>query len=374
MNFDMNFCTFERLIYLTDMHSFGSIFQLTTFGESHGLAIGGVVTGVPAGIPVDVKDIQKSLDRRKPGQSDITTPRKEKDQVEILSGVFEGKTTGTPIGFMIKNEDQISKDYDALKDLYRPSHADFTYQQKYGIRDYRGGGRASARETACRVVAGSIALQMLHAFGVRITAYVQQIGEVALSNEDEILFSEIENNKVRCPNALVAKKMENLIEQVKQEGDSLGGIIKCIIQDVPVGLGLPTNHKLQADLGAAMLGVNAVKGFDYGLGFDGVHKKGSEVNDVFVVENEKIKTKTNYSGGIQGGISNGMDIYFRVAFKPTATIQKTQETITSEGESVSFEAQGRHDPCVLPRAVPIVEAMAALVIADHVLLHRLSKI
>lgn len=356
------------------MHSFGSIFQLTTFGESHGLAIGGVVTGVPAGISVDVKDIQKALNRRKPGQSDLTTPRKEKDQVEILSGVFEGKTTGTPIGFLIRNEDQNSSDYEHLKSVFRPSHADFTYQEKYGIRDYRGGGRASARETACRVVAGAIAQQMLNHYGISIAAYVQQIGPIALQETDDIDFNEIEKNPVRCPNASVAKQMEDVIQQVKEEGDSLGGIIRCKIDSVPTGLGMPIYHKLHADLGAAMLSINAVKGFDYGLGFEGVHRKGSEVNDAFFVDNHKIKTHTNHSGGIQGGISNGMPIDFRVAFKPTATIRKEQNTVNLQKENEKLSAQGRHDPCVLPRAVPIVEAMAALVIADHILLHRNSKI
>ncbi len=356
------------------MHAFGSIFQLNTFGESHGLAIGGVVSGVPAGVSIDVKDIQNALDRRKPGQSSLTTQRNEKDQVEILSGIFEGKTTGSPIGFIIRNEDQKSQDYEQLKTVFRPSHADFTYEEKYGIRDYRGGGRASARETACRVVAGSIAQKVIHHFGISVTAFVQQIGNIAIQEHEKIDFEEIEKNRVRCANAEVAKKMELLIEEVKTEGDSLGGIIKCIITNVPTGLGMPIYHKLHADLGAAMLSINAVKGFDYGLGFDGVDKKGSEVNDTFYKENDKVKTKTNHSGGIQGGISNGMDILFRVAFKPTATIEKEQTTINNQGDEEKLSIKGRHDPCVLPRAVPIVEAMAAIVLADHILLHRNSKI
>lgn len=365
---------FDLYLLLRIMQAFGSVFQLNTFGESHGKAIGGIVSGVPAGVHIDVNFIQNQLNKRKPGQSNLTTQRKENDKVEILSGIYEGKSTGTPIGFMIPNEDQVSKDYEHLKDIFRPSHADFTYQEKYGIRDHRGGGRASARETACRVVAGAIAQQILNHYNVKITAFVQQVGNIALLDNDKIDFSEIEKNNVRCPNPTVAAKMESLIEEIKKEGDSLGGIVKCFIQNVPTGIGMPIYHKLQADLGAAMLGINAVKGFDYGMGFEGVNKKGSEVNDVFYYENDKVKTKTNFSGGIQGGISNGMDIYFRVAFKPTATIQKEQYTISKQLENIEYTAEGRHDPCVLPRAVPIVEAMTAMVMVDHILLQRLSKI
>lgn len=351
-------------------NSFGSLFKLTTFGESHGAAIGGVIDGCPAGIAVDIEGIQREMDRRKPGQSAIVTQRKEADLVEIYSGVFEGTTTGTPIGFVIHNTNQKSKDYSHIKDSYRPSHADYVYDKKYGIRDYRGGGRSSARETACRVVAGAIAKQFLSQ--VSINAYVSQVGEIGLDKPyTELDFSKTESNPVRCPDTEKASEMEAYIKSVRKEGDTIGGIISCVIQNVPVGLGEPVFDKLHAQLGKAMLSINAVKGFEYGSGFAGVEMKGSAHNDQF---NSDGSTKTNYSGGVQGGISNGMDIYFRVAFKPVATLLQAYETIDSDGNKVQAQGKGRHDPCVVPRAVPIVEAMAALVLADFVLLNRTIKL
>ena len=351
-------------------NSFGKIFKLTTFGESHGPAIGGIIDGCPAGLSIDFEAIYAEMQRRKPGQSAIVTQRKEEDNVKFLSGIFEGKTTGTPIGFIIENTDQKSKDYSHIKDVYRPSHADYTYDKKYGIRDYRGGGRSSARETACRVVAGAIAKQLLQ--GIKITAYVSSVGEIELKKQySEVDFSEIEKNPVRCPDAEMASKMEDFIKSIRKEGDTVGGTVTCVIQNVPVGLGEPVFDKLHAELGKAMLSINAVKGFEYGSGFAGTSMKGSEHNDAF---NEDGSTKTNHSGGIQGGISNGENIYFKVAFKPVATIMQKQETIDNKGNKVTAEGKGRHDPCVVPRAVPIVEAMAALVIADFWLLSKISKI
>ncbi len=351
-------------------NSFGKIFKLTTFGESHGAAIGGIIDGCPAGLSLDFEAINFEMQRRKPGQSAIVTQRKEEDEVTYLSGIFEGKTTGTPIGFTIKNNDQKSQDYSHIKDIYRPSHADFTYDKKYGIRDYRGGGRSSARETACRVVAGAIAKQLLN--DIKITAYVSSVGEMELKKHySELDFSEIEKNPVRCADAEIAVKMESYIKSIRKEGDTIGGTITCVIQNVPVGLGEPVFDKLHAELGKAMLSINAVKGFEYGSGFAGTVMKGSEHNDIF---NEDGSTKTNHSGGIQGGISNGEYIYFKVAFKPVATIMQKQETIDSKGEKATAEGKGRHDPCVVPRAVPIVEAMAALVLADFYLLNKISRL
>ena len=349
---------------------FGSLFKLTTFGESHGPAIGGILEGCPAGIELDLESIQEDLDRRKPGQSSIVTQRKESDEVLILSGVFDGKTTGTPIGFSINNTNQKPKDYSHIQDSYRPSHADYVYDQKYGIRDYRGGGRSSARETASRVVAGSIAKQFLSP--TKINAYVSAVGPLSLdTNPSDVDLSLIEKNPVRCPDQKMALKMEDFIKKIRKEGDTVGGIITCIIKNVKIGLGEPVFNKLHAELGKAMLSINAVKGFEYGSGFSGTKIKGSEHNDLF---NEDGTTKTNHSGGIQGGISNGMDIYFNVAFKPVATIMQNQETINSKGEKVEMQGRGRHDPCVVPRAVPIVEAMAALVLADFSLIKRTNKI
>ncbi|TAI49822.1 chorismate synthase [Flagellimonas allohymeniacidonis] len=350
-------------------NTFGQIFRLTTFGESHGKAIGGVIDGCPAGLELDLTKIQSELDRRKPGQSAIVTQRKEPDTVEFFSGLFEGKTTGTPIGFAIHNTNQKSKDYSHIKDSYRPSHADYVYDKKYGFRDYRGGGRSSARETASRVVAGAIAKQLLSE--VSINAFVSQVGEIKLDrNYSELDFSQIESNPVRCPDPDTALRMEEYIKKIKKQGDTIGGVITGVIQNVPIGLGEPVFDKLHAKLGAAMLSINAVKGFEYGSGFDGVLMKGSEHNDSF---NSDGTTTTNRSGGVQGGISNGMDIYFNVAFKPVATVLQAYETINKEGEKVTTQGKGRHDPCVVPRAVPIVEAMAALVMADYYLLARTNK-
>ena len=350
-------------------NSFGTIFKLTTFGESHGPAIGGIIDGCPAGIYIDFEAITSEMQRRKPGQSAIVTQRKEEDEVKFLSGIFDGKTTGMPIGFIIENTDQKSKDYSHIKDIYRPSHADFTYDKKYGIRDYRGGGRSSARETACRVVAGAIAKQLLK--DIQITAYVSSVGEMELKKHySEVDFSEIEKNPVRCADAEMAVKMETYIKSIRKEGDTIGGTVTCVIQNVPIGLGEPVFDKLHAELGKAMLSINAVKGFEYGSGFAGTTMKGSEHNDSFNVDGT---TKTNHSGGIQGGISNGADIYFKVAFKPVATIMQKQETIDSKGNKAEAEGKGRHDPCVVPRAVPIVEAMAALVLADFYLLNKISQ-
>ena len=343
----------------------GKLFTFTSFGESHGKAIGGVVDGCPSGIEIDEAFIQNELNRRRPGQSDISTPRKENDSVEFLSGIYEGKTTGTPIAFVIWNENQHSRDYDKLKDVYRPSHADYTYQQKYGIRDHRGGGRSSARETASRVVAGAIAKLVLKKSNIEITAFTSQVGHIAMAaNYESIDLRLIENNIVRCPDQETADKMIAYIKQLKEEGDSIGGIITCVIKGVPVGLGEPVFDKLQARLAQAMLSINATHGFDYGRGFEGVSLKGSEMNDAFIKIDEKVTTRTNNSGGVQGGISNGQDIYFRVLFKPVATIAKKQDTLDIHENEVELEARGRHDPCVLPRAVPIVEAMAAITLLD----------
>jgi chorismate synthase len=351
-------------------NTYGTIFKLSTFGESHGKAIGGVIDGCPAGIELDLNAIQHDLNRRKPGQSAIVTQRKEPDEVEFFSGIFDGKTTGTPIGFAIHNTNQKSKDYSHIKDSYRPSHADYVYDEKYGIRDYRGGGRSSARETASRVVAGAIAKQFLNPLS--INAYVSAVGKIKLeANPSKVDLSEIENNPVRCPDPIKALEMEEYIKQIRKEGDTIGGIVTCVIKNIPVGLGEPVFDKLHAELGKAMLSINAVKGFEYGSGFNGTTMKGSEHNDLF---NTDGSTKTNKSGGIQGGITNGMDIYFNVAFKPVATIMQKQETINSKGDSVEMQGKGRHDPCVVPRAVPIVEAMAALVLADFKLLKRTNKI
>lgn len=351
-------------------NSFGKLLKLTTFGESHGEAIGGILDGCPAGLKINLELVQQDMDRRKPGQSKIVTQRKEPDTVKFFSGIFEGKTTGTPIGFVIENANQKSKDYSHIKDVYRPSHADYTYDQKYGARDYRGGGRSSARETACRVAAGAIAKQLLPE--LKITAYTAAVGEIALEKKyEEVDFSEIEKNPVRCPDAATAKEMETFIKKMRSQGDTVGGVVECVIQNVPAGLGEPVFDKLHAVLGQAMLSINAVKGFEYGSGFAGAALKGSEHNDLF---NEDGSTKTNHSGGVQGGISNGMDIYFRVAFKPVATLMQKQETIDSSGNKTEMQGKGRHDPCVVPRAVPIVEAMAALVLADFYLLNKTSKI
>lgn len=348
---------------------FGNAFRLTTFGESHGPALGGVIDGCPAGITLDMEAIQEELNRRKPGQSAIVTQRKEPDEVHFYSGVFEGKTTGTPIGFAIYNTNQKSKDYSHIKDSYRPSHADYVYEKKYGVRDYRGGGRSSARETASRVVAGAVAKQMLS--GITITAYVSAVGDLRLEEHYSNLdFSLIESNPVRCPHPKTAAAMEDYIKSVRKDGDTVGGVVSCVVQNVPVGLGEPVFDKLNAALGGAMLSINAVKGFEYGSGFAGAAMRGSAHNDLY---NEDGSTKTNYSGGIQGGITNGMDIYFNVAFKPVATIMQSQETLNNSGEMVDMQGKGRHDPCVVPRAVPIVEAMTALVLADFTLLKRTNS-
>lgn len=351
--------------------SFGTLVRLTTFGESHGKAIGGIIEGIPAGFSLDYNQIQHDLDRRKPGQSAIVTQRKESDKVQFLSGIFDGKTTGTPIGFTIENEDQKSADYTELQKAFRPSHADFTYQQKYGIRDYRGGGRSSARETACRVVAGAIAKQILAQKNIRIDAFVYQVGSLKWTGEWKSELKTIsEANNVRVPSEELAVEMENLIREIRKEGDTIGGGIRCVITGVPTGLGEPVFDKLHAELGKAMLSINAVKGFDFGSGFDSISMKGSEHNDLFTTDGT---TKTNFSGGIQGGISNGMPIDFRVAFKPVATLIQEQDTINEDFEAVKLMGKGRHDPCVVPRAVPIVEAMAALVILDYYLMQKAYK-
>ena len=357
-------------------NSFGNIFRLTSFGESHGAAIGGVIDGMPAGIAIDLDAVQRELDRRRPGQSAIVTARNEKDRVRILSGIFEGVTTGTSIGFIIENENQHSADYGNIRDAFRPSHADYTYTTKYGLRDYRGGGRSSARETAARVVAGAFARQALAQLGIDLYAYTSQVGEIALSRDYRLYSRDaIDTNAVRCPDATKAAEMEQLIKQVKGEGDTIGGIITGVITGVPVGLGEPVFGKLHAMLGAAMLSINAVKGFEYGDGFDFATRRGSEVNDAFVTDDAgHVSTATNHSGGIQGGISNGEDIIFRVAFKPVATLLRDVNTIDKDGNSITLKARGRHDPCVLPRAVPIVEAMAAMVILDAYLLNKTTRL
>ena len=357
------------------MNTFGNHFRLTTFGESHGAAVGGVIDGFPSGIAIDLDFIQAELDRRRPGQSLLTTARKEGDKVEILSGVFEGRSTGCPIGFIVRNENQHSSDYDNLRNIFRPSHADFTYQQKYGLRDHRGGGRSSARETISRVVGGAFAKLALKQMGIQVTAYTSQVGAIALDKPYTAYdFSEIEKNPVRCPDLQKAEEMAALIKEVKAEGDTIGGIITGVIQGCPVGLGEPVFGKLHAELGAAMLSINAVKGFEYGAGFAGVTQRGSEQNDIFVpAPNGGITTTTNFSGGIQGGISNGQDIYFRVAFKPVATLLREQTTVDLDGNPTLVTARGRHDACVLPRAVPVVESMAAMVILDHIMLNNIVK-
>jgi chorismate synthase len=351
-------------------NTFGTLFKLTTFGESHGPAIGGIIDGCPAGLSINLDAVEGEMQRRKPGQSAIVTQRKEEDSVRFLSGIFEGKTTGTPIGFVIENTDQKSKDYSHIKDTYRPSHADYTFDKKYGHRDYRGGGRSSARETACRVVGGAIAKQLLKE--IKITAYVSSVGELSLNKSyTEVDFLQIEKNPIRTADAKMALKMEAYIKQIKKQGDTVGGAITCVLQNVPVGLGEPVFDKLHAQLGKAMLSINAVKGFEFGSGFAGTKMKGSDHNDIF---NEDGSTQTNHSGGVQGGISNGEDIYFTVAFKPVATLIQKQNTINNKGESVEMMGKGRHDPCVVPRAVPIVEAMAALTLADFWMLNKLSKL
>ena len=349
-------------------NTFGHLFTLTTFGESHGAAIGGVVDGMPAGIDIDLDFIQQELNRRRPGQSKITTARQEADRLELLSGVFEGKSTGCPIGFIVRNENQHSQDYENLRTVFRPSHADYTYLKKYGIRDHRGGGRSSARITISRVVAGALAKLALRQHGISIQAYTSQVGPIALDRDYRRYdLTLTEQNDVRCPDPEKAQQMEELISEVKAAGDTIGGVITCVIKGCPVGLGNPEFGKLHAELGAAMLSINAAKGFDYGDGFDIVNRRGSEVNDVFRSENGRVSTATNHSGGIQGGISNGEDIYFRVAFKPVATLLQPQQTVDVEGNATTLTARGRHDPCVLPRAVPVVEAMAAIVIFDQLL-------
>ena len=347
--------------------SFGTLFKLTTFGESHGTAIGGIIDGVPANFLLDIPAIQLELDRRKPGQSTLVTQRKESDTVQFLSGIFEGKTLGSPIGFIILNENQKEADYAHLKDTFRPSHADFTYEKKYGIRDYRGGGRSSARETASRVVAGALAKQVLNSIGIKFSTFVDQVGDIRFHSDEFFALKEIESNLVRCPDKNLAEKMENLIREVRKEGDTIGGVISCVIQGVPAGLGEPVFDKLPAELGKAMLSINAVKAFEIGSGMESITMRGSQHNDLF---NEDGTTQTNYSGGIQGGISNGMPIHFRVAFKPVATIMQTQASINTQGDKIELEGKGRHDACVVPRAVPIVEAMAALVILDFYLRNK----
>ena len=365
------------------MNTFGNIFKLTSFGESHGEAVGGVVDGMPAGIDIDLDFIQAELNRRRPGQSALTTSRKEPDKVEFLSGVFEGKSTGCPIGFIVRNTSQRSSDYNNLKDLFRPSHADYTYHEKYGIRDHRGGGRSSARITIARCVGGALAKLALRQLGIDICAYTSKIGEYELDTDyTKYDLTKVETNAARCPDADVAQKMETLIKEVKAVGDSVGGIVTCVIKGCPAGLGEPEFGKLHAALGHAMLTINAVKGFEYGDGFAFTGKRGSQVNDVFLPNTSdtpegeplRLKTATNHSGGIQGGISNGEDIYFRVAFKPVATILMDQDTVDISGKAVKFKAAGRHDPCVVPRAVPVVESMAAMTILDLYLLNKTTKL
>ena len=356
------------------MNSYGHHFRITTFGESHGPAIGVIVDGCPAGLDIDEKFIQSELQRRRPGQSKITTQRQEEDQVRILSGVFEGKSMGTPIAMIIDNTDQRSKDYSHIKDAYRPSHADFTYDAKYGIRDYRGGGRSSARETAARVAAGAVAKLLLKKSGISVQAYVSQVGDISAPHYTQLNLSATEENIVRCPHAETAEKMIALIDQVRLDRDTVGGMVTGVIQHCPAGLGEPVFDKLHAELGKAMLTINAVKGFEYGSGFEGIKLRGSAHNDNFVKEGDRIRTATNHSGGVQGGISNGEDIYFNVAFKPVATIMMDQASVDKDGNETMVTGKGRHDPCVVPRAVPIVEAMASLVLADFLLRAKLSKI
>lgn len=356
-------------------NTFGTLFRLTSFGESHGKAVGGVIDGFPAGIAIDTDFIQQELNRRRPGQSSITTPRKEADAVEFLSGIFDGVSTGCPIGFVVWNTNQHSSDYDNMKDVFRPSHADYTYTQKYGIRDHRGGGRSSARETISRVVAGALAKLALRQLGIRITAYTAQVGPLRLNKPyTELDLSNIEQNSVRCPDPEMAQRMEELIYKTKGEGNTIGGVITCVIQGCPVGLGQPVFGKLHAALGSAMLSINAAKGFEYGQGFGSMDQKGSEQNDLFFNDNGHISTRSNRSGGIQGGISNGQDIYFNVAFKPVATVLMEQPTVDIHGNDTILKARGRHDACVLPRAVPVVEAMAAMTLLDQYLLNKATHL
>lgn len=356
-------------------NTFGHLFTLTTFGESHGAAVGGVVDGMPAGIDIDVEFIQQELNRRRPGQSKITTSRQEADQVELLSGVFEGRSTGCPIGFIVRNQNQHSQDYENMRTVFRPSHADYTYYSKYGLRDHRGGGRSSARITISRVVGGALAKLALRQLGISVQAYTSQVGHIALEKDYRLYdLTQTESNAVRCPDPEKARQMEQLIGTVKAEGDTIGGIITCIVKGCPTGLGEPEFGKLHAELGAAMLSINAVKGFEYGEGFAGVTARGSEQNDVFRSVDGRVTTATNHSGGIQGGISNGQDICFRVAFKPVATLLRQQDTVDMEGNETTLTARGRHDPCVLPRAVPVVEAMAAMTILDHFLVNKTIKL
>lgn len=355
-------------------NSYGTIFKISTFGESHGPAIGVVIDGCPAGLAIDESFIQSEMDRRKPGQSKITTQRKEDDTFKILSGVFEGKSTGTPIAIVIENQDQRSKDYAHIQNTFRPSHADYTYDVKYGNRDYRGGGRSSARETAARVAAGAIAKLLLRNAGVEISAYVSRVGDIKTGDYTTLDLSKTEDNIVRCPDAAIAEKMIALIDEVRLSRDTVGGIVTCVIKNTPVGLGEPVFDKLHAELGKAMLSINAVKGFEYGSGFEGVKLRGSQHNDAFYKEGDRIRTRSNHSGGIQGGIANGEDIYFNVAFKPVATLMQDQQSVDKEGNEATVSGKGRHDPCVVPRAVPIVEAMAALVLADFYLRSRSNKL
>lgn len=357
-------------------NTIGTIFKLTTFGESHGNAVGGVIDGMPPGIEIDMAFIQSELNRRRPGQSTITTSRNEADEVEFLSGVFEGKSTGCPIGFFVRNTNQHSNDYDNMRELFRPSHADYTYYEKYGIRDHRGGGRSSARITISRCVAGALAKLVLQQLGISVKAYTMQVGPLSIGKDYKSLdLSLAETNSVRCPDAAMAEKMEKLIKEVKSDGDTIGGVIQCVISGCPVGIGSPEFDKLHALLGRAMLSINAVKGFEYGEGFEGVSARGSQQNDIFTLDEEgRVTTKTNRSGGIQGGLSNGQDIVFRVAFKPVATLLRNQETIDIRHEKTEFKARGRHDPCVLPRAVPVVEAMAAMTVLDEYLRNQAVKV
>ena len=356
-------------------NSFGSLFSISTFGESHGKAIGVIIDGCPSGLTFDESFIQSELTRRRPGQSKITTARNESDTFEVLSGVFEGKTTGTPIAIVINNADQRSKDYSHIAKQFRPSHADYTYSAKYGVRDYRGGGRSSARETAARVAAGAVAKILLKSHGIDVHAYVSQVGALKLQKSyKELDLNNTESNIVRCPDSEVAEQMIGLIDATRKQCDTIGGVVTCVVTGAPVGLGEPVFDKLHAELGKAMLSINAVKGFEYGSGFDGVEQKGSEHNDAFYIEDDVVKTETNFSGGIQGGISNGQDIYFRTAFKPVATIMKNQDSVDEDGNTVTVSGKGRHDPCVVPRAVPIVEAMTALVLADMLLRNNARKV
>ena len=375
MDFTGNILIIKHLKHLIMFNSFGNIVRLTSFGESHGKGIGGVIDGFPAGITIDMDFVQAELNRRRPGQSDITTSRQEKDEVEFLSGVFEGKSTGCPIGFIVWNHNQRYSDYSEMQSVYRPSHADYTYKQKYGIRDYRGGGRSSARETISRVVAGALAKIALKQLGISIQAYTSQVGPIRLEENYKAYNLDLtESNSVRCPDPEKAKEMENFILKVKEEGDTIGGVVTCVIKGCPVGLGQPVFGKLQAALASGMLSINAAKAFEYGDGFKGLKMKGSEQNDVFYNNAGRITTRTNHSGGIQGGISNGQDIYFRVAFKPVATVLMEQHTVNANGIDTTLKARGRHDPCVLPRAVPIVEAMAAMIILDYYLIDRTTQL